>query len=100
MIFEDIGKDLNPIDGEQGIVTFFNEEQQANAYESISFTVDGNSIVIKDLQPLKAEYPILMTEEGIDIFDNAEQSLKTQQSISLIEGDKITFASEEHPSKQ
>ena len=54
---------------------------------------------LRDLHPLKANSPISMTEEGIDIFDNDEHPAKLPLLIDFNEVGMFTLVKDEHLKK-
>ena len=82
---------------EEGIDTFFNEEQPQKAFSPIDFNEDSssNSIDSSDEQPMKAFDSISATDDGMDMClrdehsPNADEEIKeTEEGDSKITSDK------------
>ena len=74
-----------------GIFMYFNDKHPSKEEFPIIVTEEGIDILTRDLQSLNDEYPILVTELGISIFVNDMHPLNILVLISVIEEGIVTF---------
>lgn len=78
---------------------FFSDVHDENAADSISVTLAGSVIVSIVPQPLNAELPIFVTEEGILMLLSFLHSENRFDFISLSDDESLTLSSVVQPVK-